>query len=275
MVVSAGLAGYHAYRTDNRTFYVGALFYGYLLEQVAISVFNLYGYPLGAYVLTALDVPFAIALGWAAIIYAGYTVGVRMGLTGVGIAAFTGLFGWHIDLLMDPVATRIGLWEWFETVGWFDVPPNNYFGWYLVAFVYTLTFVLVGRYVEDGVKRLAATLVVSIPVLVGTFQGWLFVTGGRLEVETVILAAILLASVVAVIRNGVRAAPQSRILFYAMAIFPVFFGAFYVVEGLYRSVPGLGVVLVVSAALTYVLFHPGPPPFGGLDLRTVGSRLRG
>lgn len=273
MLVSAVLAGYHAWQSHNATFFVGALFYGFLLEQVAIIMFDLYSYPLGAYALTFLDVPFAISFGWAAIIYAGYVAGRHFELSGLGLAAFTGLFGWHIDGVMDPIATRIGLWEWFDAAGWFGVPPNNYFGWFLVAFVYTFVFAFTGRYVADGVRRLALALVVSIPVLVGLFQFWLLLTGGRFLVEVVILAAILIGAVGAVITAGPVVRQPPRILFYSMAVFPLFFGAFYLIEGVYQTAPLLSVLLVVSAGITYVLFHP-PASAGGLGkVRAFGRRL--
>lgn len=260
MVAGSLLCAYHAARHDTVSFYVGSLLYGFLLEQVAILVFDIYSYPLSAYLLTAFDVPLAIAFGWSAIIYSGYVVGGRyFGLSGVGLAAFTGLFGLHIDFVMDPVATQVGLWDWFEAVGWYGVPTDNFLGWFNVAFVYTLTYVYAARYVERGVLRLAGSLVVALPVLVGLFEVWLRLTGGNLLAEAAVFVVVLLAAGAVVARGATLPDVEPpRELFAAIAIFPVLFGGFYVVYGVYRTFPTLVVPLIAAGATTYLLFHPTP-----------------
>lgn len=56
------------------TFFVTALIYGLVLEKLVVLAFHRYSYPSASYVLTAFDIPLAIALGWSAILYSALSL---------------------------------------------------------------------------------------------------------------------------------------------------------------------------------------------------------
>jgi hypothetical protein len=48
------------------------------------------------------------------------------------------LIGVSLDLLMEPVAVRAGLWRWTPPGPWLDVPIGNFVGWGVIVGVYAL-----------------------------------------------------------------------------------------------------------------------------------------
>lgn len=274
MLLAWVLCARQAIRSGNTPFFIGTVVYGFLLEQVAIVRFDLYAYPLTEYTLSLLQVPLAIAFGWSAVIYAGYVAGRYFDLRGFALAAFTGLFGLSIDLAMDPVAAHIGLWNWFDASGWYGVPPDNFLGWFLVAFVYTLVFTSAGRY-RTGGRRVLVSLVGSIPILVGSFHGWLILTNGRYATEVLVLVTLLTGAVFAVAGGEPRSTESPpKGPFYAVAVFHVFVGVVYVLYGLFRPLPSLSLVIVASVITAYLCFHHGPINRIGHGWTLLSSRFR-
>ncbi|MCY0683024.1 carotenoid biosynthesis protein, partial [Klebsiella pneumoniae] len=86
--------------------------YGYALEMVAIHLFGSHTYGT-AWLLAPRGVPIAVALVWAAVISSAMALAARTGWHGSGTrAAAAALVAISLDLLMEPVAVRSGLWRW-------------------------------------------------------------------------------------------------------------------------------------------------------------------
>ncbi len=147
---------------------VTAFLFGLLLEQGDIFLFGTYCY--NEHWILLGDVPIAIALTWALIIAGAMNItdalgigeaesgerGGRNGERGAGseerepakrkeiLWMIRGLPApiadavWAIllDLAIDAVAIRLGLWTWTirNDEGWFGVPWGNFFAWLFVAF---------------------------------------------------------------------------------------------------------------------------------------------
>lgn len=45
-----------------------------------------------------------------------------------------------IDLILDPVAVKLGFWFWVEEGIYYGIPLQNYFGWILSGFIATLIY---------------------------------------------------------------------------------------------------------------------------------------
>lgn len=135
-----GLAFLHARRTlgtARAAVELGALLvYGYALERIAIAVFSSHTYGPGWRVAPG-GVPLAVAAGWAAVILAARAQAGRLGFASpLGRAGAAATFAITLDLLMEPVAMRAGLWTWTPPGPWLDVPVGNFVGWAVIVGVY-------------------------------------------------------------------------------------------------------------------------------------------
>lgn len=136
---------------------ISAFVFGLLLEQGDIFLFGTYRYNENWILLG--DVPIAIALTWALIIASAMNITDALGIRTISkpdpseknsflLALWRGLPApiadavWAIllDLALDAVAIRLGLWTWTIRAdeGWFGVPWGNFFAWLFVAFWFSL-----------------------------------------------------------------------------------------------------------------------------------------
>jgi hypothetical protein len=110
--------------------------YGYALEVVAIAVFRSHRYADGWWAAPG-GVPLAVAGVWAALIAAVMALaGRRHPREPWRLAAWAALLGLSLDLLIEPVATRLGLWAWTPPGPWLLVPLGNFVGWSVIVGAY-------------------------------------------------------------------------------------------------------------------------------------------
>jgi len=111
--------------------------YGYGLERTAIAVFSSHDY--GHVWRSAVGgVPLAVAVTWSAVIVAAMALASRLARSAAGRAAAAALIGVSLDLLMEPVAVRAGLWSWTPPGPWLSVPVGNFVGWVVILGAYTV-----------------------------------------------------------------------------------------------------------------------------------------
>jgi hypothetical protein len=148
--------------------------YGFVLEWTAMTVFSAYRYS-AAWTVAPAGVPVAIALMWAAIILAAMVLAVRAAArSALERAALASALAIALDLLIEPTAARIGLWQWTPPGPWLGVPIGNFVGWLVVVGGYTLG---AERGVDEIslVRALARRVIlafVSIVWLVGVGFAW-------------------------------------------------------------------------------------------------------
>lgn len=130
-----------------------AVLFGLLLEQGDILIFGTYRYNKN-WILIG-DVPLAIALTWSMVIAGAMNLSDALGVPGYdnferypgrrgtlrwlasGLPAplSDALWALLLDVALDAIAIRIGLWTWTIPLdeGWFGVPWGNFIGWLFVA----------------------------------------------------------------------------------------------------------------------------------------------
>jgi len=112
--------------------------YGFALERVSMSVFGSHRYGRG-WTLAPLGVPVAVALVWAAVISSALTLAARRGLRPALVRALgAALFAVTLDLTIEPVAVRRGLWQWTPPGPWLGVPIGNFVGWTVIVAAYAV-----------------------------------------------------------------------------------------------------------------------------------------
>jgi hypothetical protein len=107
--------------------------YGFALEWTAMAVFSTYRYS-ATWTVAPAGIPLAIALMWSAIILAAMALAVRAGARSpVRRAALAAALAIALDLLMEPTASRLHLWQWTPPGPWLGVPLGNFVGWMVLV----------------------------------------------------------------------------------------------------------------------------------------------
>ena len=153
---------------------VALAFYGYALEQAAIVAFAAHEYP-ACWRVAPGGVPLAVVAVWAAVISSAMAVAVRRGAgSAMARAASAALLALVVDLAMEPVAVRAGLWRWTPPGAWLGVPLGNFVGWAVIVSSYTLG---AERWAGSGrawlqAGRRVALAVVSVLALLAVGAAW-------------------------------------------------------------------------------------------------------
>lgn len=182
--VALAIAFYHARGALGASRAAGELLalaaYGFALERLSMSTFASHRYGEG-WTLAPLGVPVAVALVWAAVISSALALSARRGLrTRAGRALAASLVAVTLDLTLEPVAVRRGLWQWTPPGPWLGVPVGNFVGWVVIVTSYSLgaeRWAGGGRLGPEAGRR-AALAVVSLAALVAVGFVW---TGLGLE----------------------------------------------------------------------------------------------
>jgi uncharacterized membrane protein len=141
--------------------------YGFALERISMTVFGSHRYG-PEWVLAPLGVPVAVALVWAAVISSALALAARRGLRPAPARALAAaLFAVTLDLTIEPVAIRRGLWEWTPPGPWLGVPIGNFVGWVVIVAGYGIgaeRWAGGGRFAMEAVRRLllAATALAAL-----------------------------------------------------------------------------------------------------------------
>jgi len=115
----------------------GVLF-GVLLEWATIQQLHAYRYGQFA-VMIAGEVPLAIGVGWGVIIYASRLYADGTTLPRWAKPFLAALLALNIDLAMDAIAIRLGMWDWGQGLAfqYFGVPWANFWAWFWVVTSFT------------------------------------------------------------------------------------------------------------------------------------------
>lgn len=131
-----------------------AAIYGCLLEILDMWIFGTYHYGPMTW-LWAGHVPLYIPLLWATIIHSSMAMSDRSGLPERARPWLDGLLAVLIDLAIDGIAIRAGMWSWNIPLeaGWFGVPAGNLCAWMFVAGWYGWATRLIRRRIARGEPR--------------------------------------------------------------------------------------------------------------------------
>jgi len=259
MLAAAGLCLRDAWgdRADVALF-GASLVYGILLEKATIVAFEAYTYPAANYLIAPLDIPIAIGLGWAAVIYAGVATARALGVPRVAFPGFVALYALHVDLAMDAVAIRVPYWTWTPPGPWFGVPYGNFFGWFCVALLLPAWFLGLKRWVPRPAVRAPAALVLSLGSLIPLLEGWVRFTADAPALKLgVLVGAGAIAAAILVARPPSLDGTAPTAAFGATLVFHLFFLGLILIEGYYRAQPAL-VALSLSMLAIGVAVHRLP-----------------
>lgn len=118
--------------------------FGMILEIGNTYIAHTYYYSQ-LFLVKVVEVPLAIGLWWAVIIYCSMLLSDQYNIPWKFRPVMDALIVVLVDISMDVVAIRLGFWHWSIPLNqeWYGVPYENLIGWMLVAlsFSYLIRFI--------------------------------------------------------------------------------------------------------------------------------------
>ncbi|MFT7521667.1 MAG: hypothetical protein ACI9MC_003819 [Kiritimatiellia bacterium] len=221
--------------------------FGLLLEWATLQQLDAYTY--GDFsLMIAQQVPLSVGVGWGVILYSSMKTTDAMGLPTYMRPAFDALLALNIDVAMDAIAIRLGMWDWAIDLqaDWFGVPWENYWAWFWVVFFFSSGARLTRR-IPGWVGRWLApigALALGLVGVVGTnhlITQW--VPGAIVPAVSMLPIALALSAAI-----WLRPRLQYEPGIAAVSV-PLVFHAYFLVSGLVTGILLDLPVLLVSTAL--------------------------
>ncbi|MHB8628981.1 MAG: carotenoid biosynthesis protein [Aggregatilineales bacterium] len=237
--------------------------YGFLLEWLTIRQLASYHY---GYFLIMLDgAPLSVALAWAAIIYSSMEFSSRIKMPDAARPLVDGLLALNIDLALDAVAIRLGMWSWAVLTldkQWFGVPWGNFWAWFIVVASYSFFLRALrswGKQSKRGWLYVPLTLLLSLAVVLVTNQLFVSVINkiGDGLIGPVLLIVGSLLIILAVHPRVQRVASPDLVVIGVPLVFHVLTIGAGIIYGFFSQLPALAVVALVMLVLG-ILIHLWP-----------------
>ena len=203
------------------------------------------------------EVPLMVGVGWGVIIYSVRLFSDSTNLSVWVRPILAGLLALNIDLAVDTVAIRLGMWNWgmgFERE-YFGVPFANFWAWFWVVFSFSMALRLFGfmtRPFKQWLAPLGAIFGGALGVL-GTNAFIVFVVPRAWYMSTVLLTLGGALLLVLVLRPRFYAQPVDPLVFWI----PFAFHGYFTVAGLISKTilnpPLLLLISIVMAVLALYL----------------------
>jgi hypothetical protein len=250
---------YHAWKTGGPATWqlLSGVIYGLLLELATIRQLHAYSY--GPFAIMVLDVPLAIALAWGSMIYSVRIYSNATTLPEWARPLLDGLLVLSIDLSMDAIAIRLGMWDWGEGLQfqYFGVPYANFWAWFWVVFCYSAGLRLfVNR--PGWVGRWLAPFIALVTGLAGVLLTNRFIANWvPIELHQIIVAGeILVATVIVqVMRPRLNYQPAS-LAGQVPFLVHLFFLAAGLVSGVLLDIPFLLAVSLLMFFFSLFIHFP-------------------
>jgi hypothetical protein len=262
MVILLLLCLQHAWRKgapDVLALLAGVL-YGVLLELATVRQLEAYHY--GRFFMMVADVPLAVGIGWGVIIYSVRLFSDATSLPWGARPALDGLLALNIDLAMDAVAIRLGMWDWGQGFDfqYFGVPWANFWAWFWVVFSFSLGLRWVSRLPGSWGRWLAPLggLLLGLVGVIGTNYLIAFVVPREMHELTifVVLGLALLGEML--MRPTLMGTPESALVLWVPLAFHLYFLAAGLLSGVILQTPFLLVMSVLMLGMSLLVHRKGP-----------------
>lgn len=147
--------------------------------KTPLNVFGvLYRYDLGNKIFPSKFVlgkvfPIEVSAAWVLLKYLSIFMSIiiitPLGINGLLKVVISALILVSFDLLLDPYAVSEGAWRWSKSGILFDIPWQNFLGWFIVGFITSLLFINMKILDINDVVMAVPVFVVSalFPILLG------------------------------------------------------------------------------------------------------------
>lgn len=124
---------------------LAGVFFGLLLEWATIQQLDAYEY--GRFLVMLGPVPVVVGVAWGTIIYSVRSFSEKTNLPEWARPVLDALMALNIDLSIDAIAIRLGMWDWGKGFDhqYFGVPYNNFWAWFWVVFSFSASLRLLSK----------------------------------------------------------------------------------------------------------------------------------
>jgi bisanhydrobacterioruberin hydratase len=172
LLLTGSVTLYFSFQKGNTKLIVwGLIVYIVTLSLEVIGVKT--GYIFGSYYygdvlgLKLFDVPMIIGFNWVVIILGAIGIASRIHKSAFQIALLTGTFAVLFDLMLEPVAIKLGYWTWDNGF----IPLQNYYSWFAIAFFASLFSSKLKLELEDSLFiyyfLIQFTFFILLPIFMG------------------------------------------------------------------------------------------------------------
>lgn len=237
---------------------IAGVLFGVLLEWATIQ--QLHAYEYGQFLIMFGEVPLAIGVGWGIIIYSARLASDATTLPIWARPVLDGLLALNIDLAMDAVAIRLGMWHWGIDINaqYFGVPYANFWAWFWVVFSFSFGLRLIA-YRDDWVGRWLAPIGgIIVGVVVGLSTNFL--------ITAIIPDTLYISAVVSVIGTAllfillIRPNIDSRMMSPVAVVVPLGFHLYFLIAGIVSRIfihtPFLLAVSVLMLLVALYMHRP-------------------
>jgi len=251
MLLLLGLCLVHAWKNGGMPavwrLAAGVLF-GWLLEWATIKQLQFYEY--GPFLLKMYGVPLAIGMGWGVIIYSGRLFADATDLPVWARPVLCALLGLNIDLSMDAVAIRLGMWKWGIGLEeqFFGVPCGNFWAWFwvILSFSAGLRLLVRDNWFGRWLAPIGAILIGTLGVL-GTNALIEYISAISRTAYFLTVSLTIIGSLVLILAlRPKRLSQPNSLVFWVPLGFHVYFLAAGFLSGVILNPPFL---LIPSAAM--------------------------
>ena len=257
-------AGRHGWAEVARL--LAGVVFGLLLEVATIRQLQAYHY--GTFGVMVFDVPLMVAVAWGCIAYSAMTFSNAARLPEWARPILDGLLALNIDLAMDAVAIRLGMWDWGQGLrfNYFGVPFANFWAWFWVIVSFSAGYRVAALVRGRGGRALApfAALAIGLAGVLATNALIAFLI--PFTWHGPLVAATLIAALAILLTQRPKLPRRAPLPTWAV---PLGFHTLFLVTGLTSGVilqpPFLLVVSLVMIVLAllihgwYALPRPRPP----------------
>jgi uncharacterized membrane protein len=251
---------------------VSASLFGLIIEHFNMRAAQTYHYGHFGIMLLG-DVPLAIVTSWGAIIYAAMWTSDQLQLRWYLRPISDGLLALSIDLGLDPIALPLAWWTWTipgDPLPWFGAPLVNFFGWFAVAFTFSLMVRVLRRVLPASLRgawREAVAAIAAVPLAFVPYYallvGYAALTD-TLGVPEPLVFSILLGGAFVLILRYLPALPHDRPIaapslvvplgFHGLMLFMLYGSSLFGKPPLYEDHQALVLLIPTVAFLSPVLF---------------------
>jgi hypothetical protein len=230
---------------------IAGVVFGLLLEWSTIQQFHLYTYE--HFLVMVGEVPLSIGVAWGVILYSARQFSDATSLPEWSRPVLDGLLALNIDLSMDAIAIRLGLWHWGIGINqqYFGVPYGNFWAWFWVVFFFSACLRLLtrGKYFLSSIATPLGAVVIGVAMIVG--MNYLMSQSDNYQVYPITIACVLIGAVllILVLRPKLHIRSEPALNAWVPAVFHVYFLAAGLISGISQQLP---ILLVISLTMIVV-----------------------
>jgi hypothetical protein len=204
-----------------------------------------------------LDVPLCIGVSWGSILYSAMEFSDASSLPWLARPILDGLLALNIDLAMDAIAIRLGMWDWGRGLDfqYFGIPYANFWAWFWVISSFSFGYRWLARR-KDRIGTWLAPLLALVTGLVwvlATNAFIVFVIPANVRNIVIGLVIFLALGVILYLRPKFYQEPVPMLAFWVPFVLHLYFMIAGAVSGVILEPPFLLLVSLIMFGITLSL----------------------